>query len=160
MSGNLLIGTWKLVSFEYRSEDGEVTYPLGRDALGYLIYAPDGYMAASMMAANRPRFASADANRATIEEKAAAEDTYIAYCGPYEIRDEEGKVIHHAELSLRPNATGEDQERFFRLDGDRLTISSAPALRNGKLRSAHLIWERARPRHRQARPYARNAEDI
>ncbi|MDT5134060.1 MAG: hypothetical protein QOE41_3371, partial [Mycobacterium sp.] len=33
-----LIGSWKLVSYEARSEDGRaVIYPLGRDAKGYIL---------------------------------------------------------------------------------------------------------------------------
>ena len=36
------------------------------------------------------------------------------------------KVIHHVELSLFPNWCGTDQERFIELDGERLTITTAP----------------------------------
>ena len=32
-------GTWRLVSFEARTSSGEVSYPLGKDAAGYLIYS-------------------------------------------------------------------------------------------------------------------------
>jgi hypothetical protein len=44
-ASNPLIGTWRLVSWENRSvEDGEVSYPLGKDASGYIMYNQDGYM--------------------------------------------------------------------------------------------------------------------
>ena len=49
MNQDSLVGTWKLVSFELRSTDGQVFYPLGTDALGYLIYSEDGYMAVAIM---------------------------------------------------------------------------------------------------------------
>jgi hypothetical protein len=41
MESNPLIGTWRLVSWENRSvEDDEVSYPLGKDAEGYIMYNP------------------------------------------------------------------------------------------------------------------------
>ncbi len=42
MAENSLVGTWRLVSVEFREEDGTVSYPYGRDALGYLTYTADG----------------------------------------------------------------------------------------------------------------------
>jgi hypothetical protein len=140
MVTNPLVGTWRLVSCEFRSEDGQVSYPLGQDALGYLIYSADGHMSAGLMAANRCGFASMDTRLATVEEKAAAEDTYVTYCGPYEVQPD--KVIHHLELSLLPNLTGADQVRFYKLEGDRLTISTPLMLQAGKMQASHLIWER------------------
>ncbi|MBJ9925962.1 lipocalin-like domain-containing protein, partial [Burkholderia cenocepacia] len=47
-----LVGAWRLVSYEIRPRDGgTVTYPLGRDARGWILYTPDGYMSAQLMAA-------------------------------------------------------------------------------------------------------------
>jgi lipocalin-like protein len=37
-----LIGEWKLVSCENRAADGQVTYPMDTDALGYVLYTTDG----------------------------------------------------------------------------------------------------------------------
>ena len=74
------IGTWRLVSFEMRSDD-QVTYPLGKDPVGYLMYSHEGYMAASLMASKRQRFSSMDILKATTEEMVAAYGTYVAYCG-------------------------------------------------------------------------------
>ena len=41
---NPLIGTWRLTSWETRSVDGEISYPLGKNAVGYIMYNEDGYM--------------------------------------------------------------------------------------------------------------------
>ncbi len=50
-----LVGAWRLVSYEIRPRDGgTVTYPLGRDARGWILYTPDGYMSAQLMAPGRP----------------------------------------------------------------------------------------------------------
>src|SRR5215203_6716861 len=45
MTSNPLIGTWRLISWENRSVDGQkISYPLGKDAAGYIMYNEDGYM--------------------------------------------------------------------------------------------------------------------
>ena len=140
MERNPFVGTWRLVSLEMRKPDGQVGYPLGHDAVGYLMYAEDGYMSVAMMNADRPKFASGDIRRGTIEEKVAASDTYVSYCGRYEIRDD--KIIHHIAVSFFPNWIGVDQERAFKFDGNRLSLSTLPFLADGLQQTSHLIWER------------------
>jgi hypothetical protein len=44
MPSNPLIGTWRLVSCENRSADGQISYPLGKDGVGCIIYNPYGYI--------------------------------------------------------------------------------------------------------------------
>jgi hypothetical protein len=134
------VGRWKLVSFETRGEDGEVTYPFGKDALGYIMYSTDGYMSVTIFPKNRRRFNTYDVAGGTIEEKVAAAESYISYFGRYEIIDD--RVIHHVEASFFPNWVGVDQERFYRFDGNRLTLSSTPMLFKGKSQSIHLIWDK------------------
>ena len=141
MESNPLIGTWRLVSWENRSvEDGQVSYPLGEDASGYLMYNQDGYMFVAIMSPHRLKFAGGDLLSGTPEEEAQAEETFLSYCGRYELREE--AVIHHIELSLFPNWIGVDQERLVELKGNRLTLSTHPLLIKGKQQTAHLIWER------------------
>jgi hypothetical protein len=85
MASNPLIGTWRLLSWQNRSlEDGQLSYPLGEDATGYIIYNEDGYMFVAIMAPQRLRFAHDDLLSATKEEEALAEETYLSYCGRYE----------------------------------------------------------------------------
>ncbi len=47
------------------------------------------------------------------------------------------------EASFFPNWAGVDQERFYRFDGNRLTLSAASMLANGKSQSVHLIWDKS-----------------
>jgi lipocalin-like protein len=141
MTSNPIIGTWRLVSWENRDESGKVNYPLGKDALGYIMYNPDGYMFVAIMSPERTKFAAGDLLSGTTEERALAAGTYVSYCGRYEFRGE--TVIHQVELSLFPNWVGVEQERFVEVRGDRLELSTRPMLFGGMQRSAHLIWERA-----------------
>jgi lipocalin-like protein len=141
MTSNPLIGTWELVSWENRSvADGELSYPLGKDALGYIFYNQDGYMFVAIMGPNRLKFAADDLLSGTKEEEAQAEETYVSYCGRYEFKGE--TVVHYVELSLFPNWVGGKQERLVDLRGNRLTLSTPPILLGGIQQSAHLIWER------------------
>jgi hypothetical protein len=141
MESNPLIGTWRLLSWENRSvEDDEVSYPLGKDAEGYIMYNPDGYMFVAIMSPYRINFAGGDLLSGTPEEEAKAEETFLSYCGPYDFRGE--TVIHHIEISSFPNWSGVDQERLVELGGNRVTLSTPPILIQGNQQTAHLIWER------------------
>ena len=144
MGDNPLVGAWRLVSWEDRGEDGEVSHPYGRDPVGYIMYTPDGYMSVIITTANRPTFQVDDILVGSVEERAAAAATCVSYCGSYEVRD--GKVIHHVEASLFPNWVGTAQERFYTFEGDRLTLSTGPMLMGGSERRAYLTWERASAR--------------
>jgi Lipocalin-like domain len=141
MTPNPLIGTWRLVSWENRSVDGQVSYPLGEDAVGYIMYNQDGYMFVAIMRPNRAKFPTGDLLSGNTEEKAQAAGTYVSYCGRYEYRGD--TVLHHVELSLFPNWVGVDQERLVEVRGNRLTLSTRPILLGGSQRTAHLVWERA-----------------
>jgi Lipocalin-like domain len=140
MVSNPLIGTWKLISWENRSVDGQISYPFGRDAVGYIMYNQDGYMFVAISRPNREKFAAGDLLRGSIEEKAQAADTYVSYCGRYEFRGD--TVVHHVDLSLFPNWVGVEQERLVELRGNRMTLSTHPILLGGVQGTAHLVWER------------------
>ncbi len=56
-----LIGSWSLESYsETDVETGEVTYPMGRNPEGLILYTTDGYMSAQLGNNGRNRFQSDD----------------------------------------------------------------------------------------------------
>jgi len=138
---NQFIGTWKLVSCQIKDLEDQIMYPYGQDAIGNLIYTAEGYMAATLMMANRPNFAIPDIAQGTPEEKAIAFQTYLTYCGKYEVQ--ENRVTHHIEASLFPNWVGIDQVRFFEFGDRTLTLSTPPFMLMGKEQVGLLIWEPA-----------------
>jgi hypothetical protein len=140
MASNPLVGTWRLISWENRSVDGGISYPLGKDATGYIMYNPDGYMFVAIMRPDRAKFAAGDLLTGSTQEKAHAAETYVSYCGRYEFQGD--TVVHHVDMSLFPNWVGVDQERVVEVRGDRVTLSTRPMLLGGLQRSAYLIWER------------------
>ena len=144
---NPLVGTWRLLSWENRGVgDGGVSHPLGRDAVGYIMYGRDGHMSVAISRPDRARFAAGDLLGGSAEERARAVETYVSYCGRYEFRGE--TVVHFVQLSLFPNWVGAEQERLVEVEGDRLILSTRPILLGGVQRTAHLIWERVRTAER------------
>jgi hypothetical protein len=140
---NALEGAWRLVSWENQAADGQVTYPMGTDALGYLLYTADGRFSVTISRTGRAGFAAGDLLAGTTEEKARAVEGFVAYAGRYSFFGE--RVIHHVELSLFPNWVGGDQERWVELAGDQLILSASPLLLAGKQQVPRLMWERVDP---------------
>ena len=62
-------------------------------------------------------------------------------CGPFSIASE-GEVIHHLKLCSFEDWVGTDQHRFAELEGDTLTLSSAPGPLRGKQGVGRLVWKR------------------
>ncbi len=139
-NNNALVGTYKLNSFELRLEDGSIAYPWGKEVTGQVIYGTDGYMSGCLMKNRRPIFAAADVMAGTQQEIESAMKSYIGYAGAYSVQD--NRVIHHATISLFPNWTDTDIDRFFEIKGDLLTLSTPPAIFDGVRATAALVWEK------------------
>src|SRR5437763_4768032 len=110
-----LAGTWKLVAWRRVADDGSLTYPLGEDATGLLIYTGNGRMAVQITAANRPALATNDPLGGDVEKRADAYSGCLAYFGTYEVQDD--KVVHHVDKSLFPNWSGAEQVRPLSFEG-------------------------------------------
>jgi hypothetical protein len=112
------VGTWRFVSMEARSPEGQVIYPYGENIFGRLIYTADDFMSVLLMNPNRPSFSSDDPMAGTTDEIEAAFRGFDAYCGTYTIDEERATVTHHIQASKFPNWIGTDQVRSFeRRDG-------------------------------------------
>ncbi len=95
MSTDQLVGTWTLERMRTTYDSGREIYPLGEDAQGWLLYTPDGYMAAFLSRANRPAFETGEMLSADDAEKVQAWDSFFSYCGRYDVLGDE--VVHHVE---------------------------------------------------------------
>ena len=134
-------GTWSLEACEVRSASGVTSYPYGRNATGYIMYLEPDRMAVAISGENRRAFAVEDMLGGTVEEKSAAIESYVSYCGTFHVGEQ--SVVHRIDVSLFPNWVGTSQERFYRFDGDTLHLSTATFLFSGEKQTAHLIWKRA-----------------
>ena len=142
MLNERFVGTWKLVSVEARSSNGEVVYPYGIDPFGMLMYDSDGNMSVLITRRDRPKFASDDRQRGTPEETKAAFDSSMSYGGTYRIDEEKGTVTHHLEGSTFPNRVGTDEVRLFKFSNNQLLLITPPTPVGGKKLSLHLLWVR------------------
>ena len=80
-----------------------------------------------------------DSHRASVEDKAAAFDSYLSYSGRWRVEGDE--VVHAVDMALSPGAVGQEQRRTFELDGDRLVLSYTLEGRRGP-RAFRLLWSR------------------
>ena len=141
MADHPIVGAWRLVSFVFTDEAGQVSYPLGDSPGGGVIFTADGHMSLSFMAADRAPFAADDILGGTPEELAAAARSFVAFGGPYTIAD--GAVLIDVKHSLHPNWAGHVHKRLFEVAGDRLTLRTPdPILLQGERRSGEATFER------------------
>jgi hypothetical protein len=80
------------------------------------------------------------ATRSPQEEQAEAFNTFLAYAGRYTLGDD--KITHHVEISSIQNYVNKDMVRSFKLEGDRITLTTPPMAVNGKIQTIELIWQR------------------
>lgn len=137
-----LIGTWNLLSWEFRNSDGSTYYPMGKDCLGQIIYTREGLMSVHLMKKERKPFINNGLFDGKTDEKASIADSFIAYAGKFSIS--ENIVTHDIKLCSFPNWIGTKQKRFFELKGNNQLILSTPPLqvKNNEFETAYLIWER------------------
>ena len=141
MAEHPIVGAWRLVSFAFTDEAGEVACPLGDSPGGGVIFTADGHMTLSFMAGGRPAFAADDFLGGTPEELAAAAGSFVAFGGPYRVED--GAVLIDVKHSLHPNWTGHVHKRIFQVSADRLSLRTPePILLQGKRRSGEARFER------------------
>jgi hypothetical protein len=82
----------------------------------------------------------------TEEEGVQLLGSMVAYAGTYTLGDK--KVVHHIDISWNQGWTGTDQVRFFELDGERLTITTAPyrSYLDGREGRSILVWDKVQAR--------------
>jgi hypothetical protein len=131
-----LLGNWKLVSWQVIVENEPPHNPFGTHPKGYLILTPEGRSMAITTAEHR-KGGIGDHERAELHR------SMLAYTGRYRI--EGSDFITTVEASWNESWNGTEQRRHFRLEGDRLFITSAPApsiVFPGKTDYRELVWER------------------
>lgn len=134
------VGTWTLRSTERKTlETGEATPLWGAHPTGTLIYTADGRMSALVLAEGRKAPVAAMPTEA---EALSLFKSMVAYAGRYTVAAD--RVIHHVEQSWNQAWTGTDVVRFYKFEGNRLTLTTAPAPnpRDGKMSVSTLVWER------------------
>lgn len=140
MERHAIVGTWALISSEWKRADGRHANPFGEGSVGMLTYDAAGFMAAQIMHAERPPMPGGPP---TIDQAfATAVPGFLAYFGSYEIDDPAGVVIHTVIASSFPPWVGSEHHRRFAVDGDRLTLSDELTAADGVVVAASTVWHR------------------
>jgi hypothetical protein len=137
---NPILGTWKLQSLVYEvSATGQRSSPFGDHSDGYLSYSPDGRMYAIGVAEDRPKPRDLVP---TDEENVKLQGRMFAYAGTYTADGE--KVVHHVDISWNQSWTGTDLVRFYKLDGNTLTITTTRVRSaiDGEEGEFILVWDK------------------
>ena len=108
-----LLGVWKLGSHYMESRTGERKYFFGEKPNGYLIFTPQKRMMALLTAEQRKK-------PDTDEDCIAAFRSMAAYSGIYRV--EGNKWTTKVDVAWTEAWVGSDEERFFKLEGDTLTV--------------------------------------
>ena len=118
-----LVGTWKLLSASLSSAGSERNdAPFGLSPTGFLTYTQEGRMSAMMSYSGRKPLSVIDLSLASVEEKAEAFTTFLAYSGRYTLMED--TVIHHVEISSIQNWTDTDLVRLIKFQGDRIILAT------------------------------------
>jgi hypothetical protein len=135
-----ILGTWKLRSYVREViATGQRHDQFGSQPDGYLGYAQDGRMYAIFTRHDRvnPRDVVP-----TEEEGVQLLGSMVAYAGTYTLGEKQ--VVHHIDISWNQGWTGTDQVRYFALDDNTLTITTAPyrSYADGKEGRSILVWDK------------------
>jgi len=140
-------GAWRLVSVEGNPPGLAGFYDR---PTGMLVYLASGQVIVQIAArADRKPFAAFNQGRrsASVDEKAAAFDSYLAYYGTYTVDEQAGTVTHHIEDYSVPGRRGTANVRWFEFHGnDRLVLIPREDGKGGVIArndaTYKLTWER------------------
>jgi Lipocalin-like domain len=130
---NPLVGTWKVVSFQLEFQD------TGRRANVY--EKPCGVIVAT---ADRFTAVLADEARLPGDAPNVLFDGMMAYSGRYRLQGDDCFVTT-VDVAWHPTWLGTEQTRYFKLDGDTLSIISPPQQHPkaaGQLIRGVIVWKR------------------
>ena len=135
-----LLGVWKLLAFYTEYQDGRPQLAqAGNNPIGYLIFTAEGRMMAVIEAEGRKP-------ASTVEERANLLRTLIAYSGMYRL--ESDKWTTKVDVAWSPLMRGTDQVRTYKLDGDRLEVTTpwapTPGVPTNPVERGVLRWERVK----------------
>jgi hypothetical protein len=130
-----LLGTWKVVSAVVEDVQTKEQTPLyGEHPKGYLILLASGRMMALLVSEGR-------SPPQTDEERTAAYRSMVAYTGKYTV--EGNKWTTKPDVAWNESYMV-DQVRYFKFDGDKLIIETAPAMSPdfGKVVRFTVVWQK------------------
>ncbi|MEM1402270.1 MAG: lipocalin-like domain-containing protein [Pseudomonadota bacterium] len=154
------VGTWRLLSYSVTNlETGIASSVLGEDAQGHIIYTPEGWVSATLMARDRVHNSTDREARYSLKEKLLgggihdltveernlalpfllAAFGYIAYCGTFDA--DETHVHHYVNEAFFPAYVGKTATRAYSFEADRLSLKAEAF--GGR---DEVLWQRVPPK--------------
>ena len=134
-----IVGTWKLQSFTREIvATGRRDNPFGEQPQGYVIFSPDGHSCGIITKGERVRPAGP---LPTDQEKIELFGSMVSYASTYQV--EGNKVFLRVDISWNQAWTGTVQARFFKVEGDTLTLTT-PVMKmlDGQEGRSVLVWKK------------------
>ena len=127
--------TWVLESFQSQGRNGEIVYPLGKEAKGLITFTSQNRISVHIMAVEEQ--SGSKGNFLTDAEEKMAEVGYHAYAGKYQIDETAETLTTHVAVSLLSSYVGTNQIRSVKLTDGKLYLS------NVQHPERKLVWKRA-----------------
>jgi len=131
------IGVWRLLECTEVNTQGEITYPWGKNPMGYIIYTKEGIVSVQIMRKERSPF---DHNTPFYDpatnDLSLAHD-YNAYFARFTLDPATQHVFHTVEGHINPLKIGKKKIRAYEFYDNKLqlTTENEPTVRN-------LLWEK------------------
>lgn len=140
-----LIGVWRLRKYSDVTEGTAEHDPFGEDPEGLLIYTPDGFVSALLMARDRPNLSGNGFTDSTPDQYPSAGRRFIGYTGRYDVDEAKLVVTHRPIVAFAPNMIGSVQQRLVNLQGDVLVLTAEHVQAAGvPATKSRLEWVRVR----------------
>jgi hypothetical protein len=118
-----IVGVWKYVSFiDKEVESGNILKPFGEAPSGYIVYTKGGHIVFSLVGDNR--IVPASANPTDVERIALFKSTGSGG-GTYKVEGSDAVAVTW-DATWNQWWTGRTQRRQVEIEGNKMTITSAP----------------------------------
>jgi len=134
-----LTGSWRLIRYVDTPAGGSPVYPFGQNPSGLFLFGADGMASLSIM--RNPPNPTGPTIANGIDSCQPA--WYCSYYGRYTVDAARGRWTLHVEGGNVPTYLNTDQTRAFRVEGDRLIMSSSYEVNGGTVTSER-IFQRVR----------------
>ncbi len=136
-----LLGSWELIEWRIEYSEGRApSWPFGKDPAGLLMYAPDGWMSATMTKRVRAALGDGTAMKPDDASRARSFGEYLAYCGTWTLNG--STVVHDVRMSMNPVLIGLPHAREATIKDGVLTLIANEPGPAGATRVHHILWRR------------------
>lgn len=125
--------TWELVSFQSEDKNGEIIYPLGKNAKGFILFTSGNRISVHIMAVDRNK--DTTLQFLTEAEEKMSDLGYHAYTGSFVIDEEKEILETSVEVSLISSYVGSKQPRKVKTENGNLYLT------NVKHPERQLVWK-------------------